>query len=51
MMVPVGRLVILRHTPENRLMDAMATLVWPSLIAPVLGPPLGGFITTQASWR
>lgn len=51
MMVPVGRLVVLRHTPPERLMDAMATLVWPALIAPVLGPPLGGFITTQASWH
>ena len=51
LMVPVGRLVILRQTPEERLMDAMATLVWPALIAPVLGPPLGGFITTHASWR
>ncbi len=51
MMVPVGRLVVLRQTPEERLMDAMATLVWPALIAPVLGPPLGGFITTHASWR
>jgi EmrB/QacA subfamily drug resistance transporter len=51
MMVPVGRLVVLRETPRDRLMDAMAMLVWPALVAPVLGPPLGGFITTHASWR
>ncbi|WP_174292067.1 MFS transporter [Sphingomonas bacterium] len=51
MMVPVGRLIVLRHTPEERLMDAMATLVWPALIAPVLGPPLGGFIVVHADWR
>ena len=51
MMVPVGRLVVIRVTPKNQLMNAMATLTWPGLIAPVLGPPLGGFITTFASWR
>ena len=51
MMVPVGRLVVLRNTPQERLMDAMATLVWPALVAPVLGPPLGGLIITHASWR
>ena len=32
-------------------MAAIATIVWPSLLAPVLGPPLGGFISTYASWR
>jgi EmrB/QacA subfamily drug resistance transporter len=51
MMVPVGRLVILKQTPRDRLMAAMSTLVWPSLIGPVLGPPLGGFITTHLNWR
>jgi len=51
MMVPVGRLVVLRHTPAHRMMNAMSTLIWPSLVAPVLGPPLGGFITTHAGWR
>lgn len=51
MMVPVGRLVVLKHTPQEQLMTAIATLVWPALIAPVLGPPLGGFITTHFGWR
>jgi EmrB/QacA subfamily drug resistance transporter len=51
LMAPVGRLVVLRNTPKNQLVRAMATLTWPALIAPVLGPPLGGFITTYADWR
>ncbi|MBT9372968.1 MFS transporter [Rhizobium sp. CSW-27] len=51
MMVPIGRLVILRQTPKDRLMTAMSNLVWPALIAPVIAPPLGGFITTHFSWH
>ncbi len=51
MMVPVGRLVVLRVTPKDRLIQAIATLTWPALIAPVLGPPLGGLIAEHASWR
>ncbi len=51
MMVPVGRLVVLRTTPKAGLMHAFALLTWPALVAPVLGPPVGGFITTYASWR
>ena len=51
MMVPVGRLVVLRNTPKDGLVDAISTIVWPGLVAPVLGPPLGGLITTYASWR
>ncbi|MCX5495293.1 MFS transporter [Kaistia dalseonensis] len=51
MMVPVGRLVVLRNTSKAELMRAIATLTWPALSAPILGPPLGGFITTYASWH
>jgi EmrB/QacA subfamily drug resistance transporter len=51
MMVPVGRLVVLRTTPKERLIGAIAILTWPALVAPILGPALGGFITTYASWR
>jgi EmrB/QacA subfamily drug resistance transporter len=50
-MSPVGRLVVLREAPKHRIIDAIALIVWPALIAPVVGPPLGGFITTYASWR
>jgi EmrB/QacA subfamily drug resistance transporter len=51
MMVPVGRLAVLRATPKDGLMRAIAIITWPGLVAPVIGPPLGGFITTYSSWR
>lgn len=51
MMVPVGRLVLLRNTPKQDLLKMMSIIIWPGLLAPVLGPPLGGLITTYASWR
>jgi len=51
LMVPVGRLIVLRVTAKADLIRAIGTLTWPALIAPVVGPPLGGFVTTYASWR
>jgi len=51
MMVPVGRLVVLRTAEKHELVRAMAFITTPGLVAPVLGPPLGGFITTYATWR
>ncbi|MEJ8572802.1 DHA2 family efflux MFS transporter permease subunit [Microbaculum marinum] len=51
MMVPVGRLVIMRTIPKSELISAMAWLTVPALTGPVLGPPLGGFITTYFEWR
>ncbi len=51
MMVPVGRLVLLRTVPKHELVAAMAWLTVPALVGPVVGPPLGGLIVTYASWR
>jgi EmrB/QacA subfamily drug resistance transporter len=51
MMVPVGRLVLLRTAPRHELVAAMAWLTMPSLLGPVLGPPVGGFIVTYFDWR
>jgi EmrB/QacA subfamily drug resistance transporter len=51
MMVPVGRLVVLRTTEKHNLMEAIAYITWPGLVAPVVGPPVGGFITTYFSWH
>ena len=51
MMVPVGRLVVLRTTAKQDLLRSIAYITWPGLAAPILGPPVGGFITTYASWR
>jgi len=51
MMVPVGRLIVLRATPRAGLVAALAWLTVPALMGPVMGPPLGGFITTFFDWR
>jgi EmrB/QacA subfamily drug resistance transporter len=51
MMSPVGRLVLVRSIDKRRLVDAMAWVSIPALVGPVLGPPLGGFITTFLSWH
>jgi MFS family permease len=51
MMVPVGRLIVLRTTEKKDLLRSMTFITWPGLVAPVLGPPIGGFITTYLSWR
>ena len=51
MMVPVGRLVILRTIPRSELVGALAWLTMPALLGPVMGPPVGGFITTYFHWR
>ncbi|WP_027210835.1 MFS transporter [Burkholderia sp. WSM2232] len=51
MMVPVGRLIVVRSTEKSRMMQAISTITWPAIAAPVVGPPIGGFITTYASWR
>jgi EmrB/QacA subfamily drug resistance transporter len=50
MMVPVGRLAVLRATEKKDLVRAISFITWPGLVAPVLGPPVGGFIVTHASW-
>ena len=51
MMVPVGRLIMLRSVDRSQYVKAMAYLVVPAFIGPVVGPPIGGFITTYVSWR
>ncbi|WP_293798764.1 DHA2 family efflux MFS transporter permease subunit [uncultured Bosea sp.] len=51
MMVPVGRLVILRSVSKSEIVGALAYLTIPALVGPVVGPPLGGFITTYFDWR
>jgi EmrB/QacA subfamily drug resistance transporter len=51
LMVPVGRMIVVRNTDKSRLMQALSTITWPGIVAPVIGPTAGGFITTYASWR
>ncbi|MCA3556308.1 DHA2 family efflux MFS transporter permease subunit [Aestuariivirga sp.] len=51
MMVPVGRIILLRTVPKAELVDALAWLTIPALIGPLVGPPVGGFITDSFGWR
>ncbi len=51
MMVPVGRIILLRAVPKSELVDALAWLTIPALIGPLVGPPIGGFITDSFGWR
>ena len=46
MMMPVGRLIVLRSVPRSEMIQAFAWLSIPAMIGPIMGPPLGGFITT-----
>jgi MFS family permease len=51
MMTPVGRLIMVRSIDKRLLVHAMSLVTMPALIGPICGPPLGGFITTYASWH
>ena len=51
LMVPVGRLLVLRSSEKGDLVRAIAWLTWPALAAPVLAPILGGAVATVGSWR
>jgi EmrB/QacA subfamily drug resistance transporter len=51
MMTPVGRLILVRSIDKQLLLNAMALVTIPALVGPIVGPPLGGFITTYASWH
>ena len=51
LMVPVGRMVVLRSTDRSGLVRAVAFLTWPALVAPIAAPLAGGALTTYLSWR
>ena len=51
MMVPVGRLVLLKSVEKRELVAVLSFLTMPALFGPILGPPLGGFISTYFHWR
>lgn len=51
MMVPVGRLVLLKSVEKRELVKVLSYLTMPALLGPILGPPLGGFISTYFHWR
>ena len=51
MMIPIGRLVLLRSVDKRDMVSAMSWLIIPALIGPIVGPPIGGFIVTYLDWR
>ena len=51
MMTPVGRLVVFRTVPKSDVVRAMSYITVPAFVGPIIGPPLGGFITTYLDWR
>ena len=51
MMTPVGRLILLRAVPKSGFVTAMAYMTIPAMVGPMMGPPIGGFITTYFHWR
>ncbi|MDR2689988.1 MAG: MFS transporter [Azoarcus sp.] len=50
LMVPVGRMAIVRAAGRGQLVRALAWMMTPAMLGPVLGPPLGGLIVTYGSW-
>jgi EmrB/QacA subfamily drug resistance transporter len=51
MMIPIGRLVLLRSVAKEDMVNAMSWLIMPAMVGPIVGPPLGGFIVTYLNWR
>jgi EmrB/QacA subfamily drug resistance transporter len=51
MMTPVARLILVRSVDRRELINAMVWVTLPALIGPLIGPALGGFITTYISWH
>ncbi len=51
MMMPVGRLAIIRTFPKAELLRAMNFVIIPALIGPLIGPTVGGLIVHWFSWH
>ncbi|MGV3525952.1 MAG: multidrug transporter subunit MdtD [Candidatus Sericytochromatia bacterium] len=51
LMMPIGRLAVLRAFPGPRFLEAMSFVAVPGLLGPLLGPPLGGWLVEIASWH
>ena len=51
LMVPVGRMAIVHATPRSQLVLALAWMITPAMLGPLMGPPLGGLIATWLSWH
>ena len=51
MLMPVGRLVVLRNFPKDQFLEAMSFVAIPGLVGPLIGPTLGGWLVEKASWH
>jgi len=51
LLLPVGRIIVLRSVDKADFVRAMSALTLPVMLGPVIGPPIGGLIVTLASWR
>ncbi len=51
MMMPVGRLALVRSFDKSEFVNAMSFATIPGLIGPAIGPLLGGFFSMYLSWR
>jgi EmrB/QacA subfamily drug resistance transporter len=51
LMFPIGRVIVLRSVQKSEIVQAIVLTVWPALFAPVVGPAIGGFLTTYVSWH
>ncbi len=51
MLLPVGRLAVLRAVTRERFLEAMSFVAIPGLIGPLIGPTLGGWLVVEASWH
>jgi len=51
LLLPVGQIIMLRQATRAELLEANNFITWPALTAPIIGPILGGFITTYLGWR
>ena len=51
LMVPVGRLIVLRIYPKKDFVKVLSFILLPASLGPILGPPLGGFLAEYLSWH
>lgn len=51
LLLPVGRLAVLRAFPREQFLKAMSFVTLPGLVGPLIGPTLGGWMVEYASWH